>query len=323
MPAAASDRPVLPDRPTPTRRAVLASAAWATPVIAMTAAAPLASASAPAVSAAGSCRSTVSYAAAPSDSLRAFSDPLMLTALSATGARSTVRVLSSTTVDTETRGRSGSPDGRTAGFNMLTQDGATAAAWAGLSFSDRGSEVILHGFAPMGTLMLNQRGYGIISNRDAVLTYTTASGAVFPVNGSGIDVQTLTFEFLDAQGVPFDPVDLQLTIHDITSHDDSAWVARFWDTVGFSTAPTSITATGPNSQGVGAGTTADPYRRASGEDDTPNGLLTTDGSAGTFADRFTFASFPSGSTLTYSQHDRRRGWHAIALGELSFRSAVC
>jgi hypothetical protein len=45
--------------------------------------------------------------------------------------------------------------------------------------------------------------------------------------------------------------------------------------------------------------------------------------SGRCVDTFAFRAFPSGSTLTYSQHEGQQGWHASALSALSFVSRNC
>jgi dipeptidyl aminopeptidase/acylaminoacyl peptidase len=161
------------------------------------------------------------------------------------------------------------------------------------------SEYSFSGFGPAGALVLNQRREGDL--------------AVLPTPGS--DAQTLTFEFRDADGALFDPVDFQLTVFDITSNTDAnSWVPTYWDAVGFSTEPTSI-ATSGSLPGAGAGTLADPFRRATGNEYTTAGV--------TRSDTFHFGVFPSGSTLTYTQHDGRQGWHFVSLTDLRFGADDC
>ncbi|MCJ1688586.1 hypothetical protein [Rathayibacter sp. VKM Ac-2927] len=66
--------------------------------------------------------------------------------------------------------------------------------------------------------------------------------------------------------------------------------------------------------GEGAGTNIDPFRRATGSEYT---------TSTTRSDTFHFGVFPSGSTLTYTQHDGRQGWHFISLTDLRFAANDC
>ena len=259
------------------RRSLTTTALWTVPVIAVAAGAPMAAAST------APCTSITRFAAADSGG-----NPATLSATSASGRTSTIRItstLAAGTVDLSGGTR----------YNM-TQNGS---GWAGNAPGGVPSEYSFSGFGPAGALVLNQRREGDL--------------AVLPSPGS--DAQTLTFEFRDADGALFDPVDFQLTIFDITSNTDAnSWVPTYWDAVGFSTEPTSITTVGSNT-GAGVGTLADPFRRATGNEFTTAGV--------TRSDTFRFASFPSGSTLTYTQHDGRQGWHFVSLTDLRFGADDC
>ncbi|MCJ1689376.1 hypothetical protein [Rathayibacter sp. VKM Ac-2927] len=266
----------------PTRRTVAASAAWSVPVVSAAVAAPLAAAS-PAP-----CFGTTVF---PPTSVA--SDPTVLTAISPGGAVSTVRITSVLAPGTATgsQGRS---------FN-LTGEGSV---WIGEEAGPPPGETVARAGAPgafgPGTLLLNQR-------RAGALTETPSPGP---------DSQTLTFRFFGADGRPFDPLDVRLTFQNITSLADSSlpWVASWWTTVGFSLAPASISAQGPDA-GVGTGTVADPFRRSTSFEP----VLVNDPRF----DTFVFDVLPSGSTLTVSQHDGQQGWHAIALTALRFRARDC
>ncbi|MDY0914272.1 hypothetical protein [Rathayibacter festucae] len=266
----------------PTRRTVAASAVWGVPVVSAAVAAPLAAASPV------PCFSTTVF---PPTSVA--SDPTVLTAISPGGAVSTVRITSVLAPGTATgsQGRS---------FN-LTGEGSV---WIGEEAGPLPGETVARAGAPgafgPGTLLLNQR-------RAGALTETPSPGS---------DSQTVTFGFFGADGRPFDPLDVRLTFQNITSLSDSSlpWVAGWWTTVGFSLAPTSITAEGPD-PGVGSGTVADPFRRTTGFEP----VLVNDPRFDTFA----FDVLPSGSTLTVSQYDGQQGWHAVALTALRFRAPDC
>ncbi|ROQ15544.1 hypothetical protein EDF54_0407 [Rathayibacter sp. PhB93] len=215
-------------------------------------------------------------------------DTAVLLAPAPSGAVSTVRITSVLAPGTTTTTQGQSYNLSQSGFGWQGRVGSTALESREERFS---------GSAPRGALGLNQRREGPITT--------------LPSPGS--DSQTLTFQFLDPQGQVFDPVDLQLEFFDFTSLSRQAWVPTHWDAMGFSVAPTAIVQDGLYA-GTGAGTLADPYRREG------DNLPTVD----VFKkDVFSFASFPSGSTLTYTQHDGRQGWHSVFLTGLSFRSAVC
>ncbi|WP_127888279.1 hypothetical protein [Rathayibacter festucae] len=237
-----------------------------------------------AASTAALCDSAVDFAR----TRNAGGDTAVLLAPSSSGAVSTVRITSvlAPGTTTTTQGRS---------FN-LTQSGS---AWGG-GIGDtalESTEAQYGDSAPRSALVLNQRREGPITT--------------FPSPGS--DSQTLTFQFFDSQGRLFDPAGLQLEFFDFTSQDRQAWVPDHWDAMGFSVAPTEIVQD-PIFAGTGAGTLADPYRRVGGDDGTITFFK---------KDIFVFDVFPSGSTLTYTQHEGRQGWHTVFLTGLQFRSDVC
>lgn len=259
------------------RRSLTTTALWTVPVVAIATGAPLAAAST------APCTSVTQFAAT-----NASGNPAVLGATSASGRTSTIRITS--TLAAGTTDLSGGTR-----YNM-SQNGS---GWAGNAPGGVPSEYSFSGFGPAGALVLNQRREGDL--------------AVLPTPGS--DAQTLTFEFRDADGALFDPVDFQLTVFDITSNTDAnSWVPTYWDAVGFSTEPTSI-ATSGSLPGAGAGTLADPFRRATGNEYTTAGV--------TRSDTFHFGVFPSGSTLTYTQHDGRQGWHFVSLTDLRFGADDC
>ena len=261
------------------RRSVSAAAAWSVPVAAAVFAAPLAAAST-----AVPCTSTAAFV--PSGAGSTGGDTAVLQSVSSSGAVSTVRITSVLAPDTTTTTRGVS-------YN-LSQGGS---GWAGTSIGRVVVEQSFSGFGPAGALVLNQR----------------RSGPLSEVPTPGSDAQTLTFQFFDAQGALFDPVDVRLEIFDITSVRSTSWLSSYWDAVGFSVAPTSIEKD-VQSAGVGAGTIADPYRRATETEPTTEVQRT---------DVFSFDVLPSGSTMTYTQHDGQQGWHFIALSGLSFRATDC
>ncbi|ROQ15563.1 hypothetical protein EDF54_0427 [Rathayibacter sp. PhB93] len=270
----------------PSRRTVTAGAMWSIPVVSAAVAAPLAAASTlPCTSTAMFTQSSMSL------------NPLTLTATSPTGTSTSVRITSVLAADTTT-----TPTTDSRSFN-LTQDGTVWFAGGSTDFANEGP---LDYYEP-GVLLLNQRRAGQVSTSDVRIPEVPTPGS---------DSQTLIFEFFDVDGKPFDPTDVQLTFLNITSRadDDLYWALRFWTSVGFSVAPTSITTRG-GAAGVGAGTVADPFRRATKNE--PARPL-----APRF-DVFTFASLPSGSALTYSQFGGYQGWHNSAITGLGFRTSDC
>ncbi|MCJ1674795.1 MULTISPECIES: hypothetical protein [unclassified Rathayibacter] len=230
-----------------------------------------------------SCRSTAVFT-----QTSVASNPTVLTAVAPGGAVSTVRIDSALAAGTTT-----ATQGRD--FNLV-RDGNRWASGGSLSAV---SEVVVRNY-PAGSLMLNQR----------------RSGPITEDPSPGPDAQTLTFTFVGPDGRSFDPTDVQLSIQNITSDTNPGypWLLSWWSTVGFSVRPASISSTAGH-EGVGTGTAEDPFRRAASSD---AGII---GRA--LIDTFTFGAFPSGSTLTYSQHQGHQGWHASALGALSFVSYNC
>ncbi|NRG40650.1 hypothetical protein HRK28_06910 [Rathayibacter sp. VKM Ac-2835] len=229
------------------------------------------------------CRSTVVFPPAE-PSVR----PPVLRAVAPSGAISSVRIASDL-----------SP-----GTTSLTQGQDFNLGWDGGRWTSSGdpsavAEVVVRDY-PAGSLMLNQRRAGPITED--------------PEPGS--DRQTLTFTFTGADGRMFDPTDVELSIQNITSGATprSPWLTNWWSTVGFSVEPGYIS-TQSGQSAIGLGTVDKPFRRATPQE--------RPGPGAAFVDTFTFRSFPSGSTLSFSQYAGVQGWHAIALSGLSFVSRDC
>ncbi|ROQ65190.1 hypothetical protein EDF36_0693 [Rathayibacter sp. PhB152] len=272
----------------PSRRSVTAGAMWSIPVVSAAVSAPLAAASTL------PCTSTTLF----TQSVVSATNPLTLSATSPTGTTSTIRITSVLAADTTT-----TPTTDSRNFN-LTQNGTV---WFAGGTDRQAYENAVDYFGP-GLLILNQRRSGPVSTDGAITTEVPTPGS---------DSQTLIFEFFDADGKPFDPTDVQLTFLNILSDATSLglyWALKSWSTVGFSVEPTSISSRGGNA-GVGAGTIADPFRRATaGERALPRTPR---------YDTFSFRSFPSGSSLVYSQFGGFQGWHNSAITGLGFRSSDC
>lgn len=206
-------------------------------------------------------------------------------------------------------------------YNMNT----SGDGWQGTEADDGRWDNVFSGFAPdgAGAIVLNQR----------------ASVSPEP-NGhvpNGSDIQTLTLEFTK-NGQVFNPANLVLDIFDITSvhqaprpntnpgdgspwHPASGplgWRQNYWDAVGFGIAPTVIEYTGTVAeygQGAGSGTHSDPYRRREPLQPTQR--------SETVSDRFTFSSFPSGTTMTFTNFNNERGWHFISISGIRFDADEC
>lgn len=98
---------------------------------------------------------------------------------------------------------------------------------------------------------------------------------------------------------------------------DVEWRDRYYDTVGFSTAPTSITSN--TTPGTGAGTFGDLSRRSGPDEITGTGGI---------RDTFSFATTISGPfTMVYTQPPvgstggvtgNNRGWQFIGITRISF-----
>ncbi|PPF79669.1 hypothetical protein C5E07_18810 [Pseudoclavibacter sp. RFBJ3] len=171
----------------------------------------------------------------------------------------------------------------------LTDD---SSGWNGGGADDGSEDYQFDDFGAAGSLVLNQRAEG-----------TTAPASTF------VPTQTLTFEFVDSTGAAFTPTNFELTVFDISSVANSGWRATYWDAVGFSVAPQSITPT-ELAAGVGAGTLADPFHREGDDEATPEGS--------DFFDVFRFATFPTGSTMLYTQNGENQGWQFISIAGLKF-----
>ncbi|WP_146077829.1 hypothetical protein [Pseudoclavibacter sp. AY1F1] len=186
-------------------------------------------------------------------------------------------------------------------FNM----GVSGSGWNGGYADDGSQDFPFSGFGENGALTLNQRVKG---------SSAPASGAV--------PLQTLTFTFQDPSGATFNPTNFEITVFDISSGNVlnpapglTGWRGSYRDAVGFSTPPTSITNGGSALPGAGSGTLADPYHRATADEATPGTL--------DFADTFSFASFPSGSTMNYTQVGGTQGWQFISISQIKFDVTVC
>lgn len=285
------------------RRTVTKGAAWVVPVIAVGVAAPSASAST-------GCQPL--NVVIPSGDVSG--NPITLTGQGSDGSVYTVTIgsdLASNTVVGQSRDASvyegtNLPAIPYASYNLTT----AGDGWNG-GRSDAGDlDFVFTGFGPGsgGAVVLNQR------------TKTTAGTSDGTVPMTGVDSQTLTFIFAK-DGVAFDPTDLSITVFDITSgladpdptYGPLGWRDDYWDAVGFSATPTSITYTGTiaaYAQSAGSGTIADPYRRAGSSQPTLSGETVTD--------VFAFDSFPSGSQMVYSNAGDRHGWHFISISGISF-----
>ncbi|PPG28628.1 hypothetical protein C5E10_13655 [Pseudoclavibacter sp. RFBG4] len=184
-----------------------------------------------------------------------------------------------------------------------TQNGSTfnmsqsASGWNGGWAADGSEDYIFNDFGQAGALVLNQRKTGTTSP-----------------SGTGADGQQLTFEFFDSTGRTVSPSNVQFDIFDISSGANlPAWRPHYWDAVGFSVPPTSIVSAPGGDTGMGSGTIANPFGRSVG-------TLST--GSGPWRDQFSFASFPSGSTMRYTQLDGRQGWHFVSISGLRFDAQV-
>ncbi|WP_371029496.1 hypothetical protein [Pseudoclavibacter sp. JSM 162008] len=262
----------------PSRRTVLAGAAWSMPIVATAATLPSAAASANCPTGTFTVQFTTGQGTGNPITLRATSP--------STAEVFTVRITS--TLDAGTTVTQSN-----ANYN-LTQ---LSSGWNGGYANDGSQDYVFNDFGRRGALVLNQRKSG-----------TTAASA------PGTDGQQLRFDFFDSAGARIDPTNVQFDIFDISSTDSTpAWRATYWDAVGFSRAPSAITTTPGKDAGVGAGTIRSPFGRSTG-------LLPT--TAGPWSDQFTFATFPSGSYMRYTQLGGRQGWHFISVSGLRFDALV-
>ena len=269
------------------RRAIVQGAAWTVPVIALATSAPLAAAS--------GCVETVTQAVAVQG------NPAQYTFTPAGGTGS-YKLFVSSVVDSGTEtSQANAAHGGPFDFNM----GVSGSGWNGEGPDDGSGDYPFSGFGENGALTLNQRVKG-----------TTAPAS------SAAPLQTLTFTFQDPAGATYNPTNFQITVFDISAvnfQDStpgfSGWRAKYRDSVGFSTPPTSIANGGSALPGIGSGTLADPYRRATDNESTPPTL--------DFTDTFTFSSFPSGSKMIYTQVGDTQGWQFISIAQIKFDVTVC
>jgi len=281
----------------------------------------------PSSSASGLCE-TIDLPIAAGSAEAPASQTIVLTALGGDGAEYQTTIssaISATTAIAQGRIDNGDPSRPpvpTVGYNLST----AGRGWQGGEADDGRWDTQYVDFAPgagAGAIVLNQRA----------AVSPEPQGAV-PL---GADLQTLTFTFT-RDGQIFNPTNLSMDVFDITSafseprpntnpgdggpwHPNAGpegWRWNYWDAVGFNVQPSSMAYIGDvaaYTQGAGAGTLSDPYRRVDGSQPTRAG--------GVVSDRFTFASFPSGSTMQYSNHDGRRGWHFISISGIRFDSGGC
>ena len=103
-----------------------------------------------------------------------------------------------------------------------------------------------------------------------------------------------------------------ITVFDISSLTGSTgWRSTYWDAVGFSTAPSSITPNGCADKGAGSGTLTDTFRRAADNRDS---------SVCSYSDTFKFNTFTSGTVVRYTQHNNRQGWQFVSISNITFKA---
>jgi hypothetical protein len=220
-----------------------------------------------------------------------------LTAASAGGAGGAYTVMITSAVDATTVTRNGADQPESTRSSVNLHVGNT-----GINGGSNGrSDYLFSGFGPADALILNQRG-------------------VDPVLASTSPRQRLAFVFLDPDGAVVAPIDVSLTVFDISSVNDANGSptearSRYWDAVGFSTTPRSITPSGRSTLygGAGSGSLADPFHRAAGHAPSLAGSYLTE--------TFEFATFPSGTTMEYTNREGRAGWQFISITGLEFTIA--
>lgn len=233
---------------------------------------------------------------------------VVLTEVDSFGDTYTVTISSTLSATTTTGQSSAASGGVYQGFNLST----AGSGWNGDVADDGSGDYTYNGFGPgagVGAIVLNQRS-----------SVDPEPDGVSPL---GSDVQTLEF-VTRKNGVVIDPENFTIDIFDITSvfgepgsPPNSGWRALYWDAVGFSVEPASITPSGTFSYGpgVGSGTLASPFRRA--------GEIEPTVADGYIEDKFFFDTFPSGSTMQYTNHAGARGWHFISISGISFEMGNC
>lgn len=276
------------------RRTVVKGAAWSVPVIAAAVAAPAAAAS-------GIECEPVVLTISP-NAQETGTNSLTLTQV--VNGHTYAVTLSSALGDTTVTGQRWpyAPGTAVENFNLST----AGYGWAGGDQADGSADGIFADFLPAGS------GAIVLNQRTMTDPEPEGEGAL-----DGVDLQTITFTFT-RNGTPFNPTALSFEVFDITSASGTSWRSQYWDAVGFSVPPSSAQLVmGPPgyATGVGAGTFSDPYRRE-GFNQQTSPLSNT-------IDRFTFASFPSGSQMQYSNWWAGRGWHYIAISGITFQYEGC
>lgn len=252
------------------RRSLAKGAAWSVPAVAL-------ASSAPAMAASQACVYTVQWA--PNSTPGAQS---MLATSPSTG-----RVLRVTMTSTQTT-MVGSPSNMTVGTAI--HQFATCSS-AGTAFPTATGT----GFSAIGLVLqqVGQRNNGC-----------SASGLFTPS-------QTVTFSFTDnATGQAVKTAGGTMRITDISSHDPSNYIQKYWDEVRFDKSATSVT-------GVNLGAAPVPLNTTSGTTFRPSsGTATT---VRWWAHDFNFDSFPT--QVTYTNYGRTGGQY-IQISGITF-TAPC
>lgn len=285
------------------RRQVVKGIAWSVPVLTASAALPRSAASTvPCV--------PVTFSISPDQTTAPDPQTISLSTVGADGSTYVVTItsaISATTTIGQANPTSGVPY---TSYNLSTAGNGWVGN-GGPDGNDGSTDYVFSGFLPptgSGAIVLNQRA--------AVDPEPTGSTPLGP------DQQTLTFT-ITKDGTVIDPANLSLDVFDISSYEgesptDGNWRGIHWDAVGFSTTPSTIAFTGTagvSTTGTGSGSLADPYHRTGSQEATPpDGFL---------EDRFTFATFPSGTTMQYTSFDGMTGWHFIAISGITFDLPNC